>query len=114
MKTIILLLTFLVTIPMVVSAQKNSHSPRKSATCFPSKKIKSDDAQKAKTHDILPEKDSLKQLIELRQQIDDIDDQILRKIARRMQVSQEIGEYKRKNSMRVLQLNRWDEVLKEQ
>jgi chorismate mutase len=50
-------------------------------------------------------------LAELRKQIDKLDDQIIQKMAERMQVVQKIGEYKRDNNVTILQVNRWDEIM---
>lgn len=108
MKKIILLLAFLTIIPIVIRAKKTITLPEKVQRVSIQKK----DPKKAKLHDILSKKNSLTKLTKLRRQIDDIDYQILHKIAKRMQFSQEIGKYKRNNGMRVLQSNRWNEVLK--
>ncbi|WP_026899224.1 chorismate mutase [Daejeonella oryzae] len=50
-------------------------------------------------------------LAELRKNIDKIDDQIIQKMAERMQIVQQIGEYKRDNGVTILQVNRWDEIM---
>lgn len=50
-------------------------------------------------------------LTALRQEIDKIDDQIMHKMAERMQIVHQIGEYKRDNSVTIFQLNRWDEII---
>ncbi len=47
----------------------------------------------------------------LRENIDKIDDQIIQKMAERMQIVQKIGEYKRDNGVTILQVNRWDEIM---
>ncbi len=47
----------------------------------------------------------------LREQIDAIDDQILSDIAMRMRISREIGEYKKRNNIAIIQASRWDAVL---
>ena len=49
---------------------------------------------------------------ELRWQIDQIDESILEYLARRMHVSAEMGEYKRKNNMPALQTIRYSEIIK--
>ena len=49
---------------------------------------------------------------ELRWQVDQIDESILDLLARRMQVSAEMGEYKRKNNMPALQTIRYSEIIK--
>lgn len=48
---------------------------------------------------------------EMRLQIDDIDNQILELLSKRLHVCREIGEYKKRNNMPVLQPSRYDEVL---
>ena len=52
-------------------------------------------------------------LKELRNQIDDIDNQLLELLAKRMRVSREIGRYKKEHNMPVLQTARYDEILKD-
>lgn len=50
-------------------------------------------------------------LAELRQQIDKLDDAILKQIGDRMKIAEKIGEYKRDNNVTILQVSRWDEIL---
>src|SRR5690606_11795350 len=50
-------------------------------------------------------------LAELRQQIDKLDDQILKTIGDRMKIADQIGEYKRDNNVTILQVSRWDEIV---
>ena len=50
-------------------------------------------------------------LAEFRAQIDKLDDQIIQKMAERMQIVQKIGEYKRDNGVTILQVSRWDEIM---
>lgn len=50
-------------------------------------------------------------LAELRQQIDKLDDQIIQKMAERMQIVEKIGEFKRDNGVTILQVSRWDEIM---
>ena len=50
-------------------------------------------------------------LSELRNNIDKIDDLIIQKMAERMQIAEKIGQYKRDNSLTILQVNRWEEIL---
>lgn len=50
-------------------------------------------------------------LASLRQQIDQLDDQLLELLAKRMRVSTEIGLFKKANNMSVLQSGRYDEIL---
>ena len=47
-----------------------------------------------------------------RQEIDSIDEMIIQKLARRMELSRNIGRYKKDNSLMVLQMDRWEEILK--
>jgi chorismate mutase len=53
-----------------------------------------------------------KQLVMLRKQIDKADEKLLKLLAERKNIIEKIGEFKRDNNLTVLQLNRWDEVLK--
>ena len=47
----------------------------------------------------------------LRSEIDDIDAELLQLLARRMEVSMQIGEYKKRNNVTVVQMERWKQVL---
>jgi len=51
-------------------------------------------------------------LEELRHRIDKIDEDILNMMAERMSVAREIGQYKRENNMTILQVERWNEILR--
>lgn len=46
-----------------------------------------------------------------RSQIDDIDAELLQLLARRMEVSAQIGEYKKRNNVTVVQMERWKKIL---
>jgi chorismate mutase len=59
----------------------------------------------------IKDKDFSDKLADLRENIDKLDDQILQKLAERMQVVQKIGEYKRDNGVTILQVNRWDQIM---
>ncbi len=48
---------------------------------------------------------------QLRAKIDVIDDSILYTLGSRMRISHQIGEYKKKNNIAILQTSRWDSVL---
>ena len=48
----------------------------------------------------------------LRGEIDDIDAELLQLLARRMNVSTQIGEYKKENGLTVVQMERWKKILK--
>lgn len=47
----------------------------------------------------------------LRSEIDDIDAELLQLLARRMNVSAQIGEYKKQNNVTVVQMDRWKKIL---
>ena len=51
------------------------------------------------------------QLEMLRSKIDRIDDSIVELLAQRMNISEEIGVYKKNNQVTILQLQRWQEIL---
>jgi len=48
----------------------------------------------------------------LREQIDQIDDEIMSRMAARMKISEKIGQYKQENNVTILQVNRWEEIIK--
>lgn len=50
-------------------------------------------------------------LTSLRHQIDNLDDQLLELLAKRMRISKEIAQFKKANNMPVLQTGRYDEIL---
>lgn len=50
-------------------------------------------------------------LEQLREQVNQIDDELLNLLARRMKVSEQIGEYKKVNKLTILQKSRWYEIL---
>ncbi|MDR1631693.1 MAG: bifunctional 3-deoxy-7-phosphoheptulonate synthase/chorismate mutase type II [Dysgonamonadaceae bacterium] len=56
-------------------------------------------------------KQTTENLVQLRQQIDEIDNDLLGILAKRMRVSKEIGQYKKEHNMPVLQTVRYDEIL---
>ncbi len=47
----------------------------------------------------------------MRREIDEIDDDLLNLLSRRMAVSEEIGQYKKENNLAILQSDRWNEIL---
>ena len=47
----------------------------------------------------------------LRGEIDDIDSELIQLLARRMDVSQQIGRYKKQNNVTVVQMERWKKIL---
>lgn len=50
-------------------------------------------------------------LTELRKQIDELDDQLVELLSKRMRVSREIGTFKKEHNMQVLQASRYSEIL---
>ncbi|MEJ7768909.1 MAG: chorismate mutase [Chitinophagaceae bacterium] len=50
-------------------------------------------------------------LEKLRQQINHLDDELLQILGQRMRIADKIGEYKKENSITILQTNRWNEIL---
>ena len=50
-------------------------------------------------------------LANLRGEIDDIDGELLQLLARRMEVSAQIGEYKKNHNVTVVQMDRWKKIL---
>jgi chorismate mutase len=48
---------------------------------------------------------------DLRQQIDEIDDELIKIMGKRMLVAEQIGEYKKRNNIAILQTTRWNEIL---
>lgn len=56
-------------------------------------------------------KQSTEDLSQLRRQIDELDDQLLELIAKRMRVSKEIGTFKKEHDMTIVQTDRYDEIL---
>lgn len=55
--------------------------------------------------------DNSNPLGELRSEIDRIDDELLSLLAGRMQVSRDIGEFKKANNLTILQAARWEDIL---
>ena len=47
----------------------------------------------------------------LRKEIDEIDDELLNLIAKRMDVSEKIGDFKKQHKVAVLQMGRWKQIL---
>jgi chorismate mutase len=60
---------------------------------------------------IRAEKNSTENLTLLRQQIDQIDNELLETLSKRMRVSREIGLYKKEHRMPVVQANRYNDIM---
>jgi chorismate mutase len=58
------------------------------------------------------DKGFLNQLEELRNQIDSIDYQLIELVAARMNIAEKMGDYKFKNNVTVLQMERWLEIIR--
>ncbi len=50
-------------------------------------------------------------LAALRSEIDDVDDELLQLLARRMNVASQIGEYKKEKGLAIVQMDRWKQIL---
>jgi len=50
-------------------------------------------------------------LDKLREQINQIDDELMQLLGQRMKIAEQIGEYKRNNNVTILQTNRWNQIL---
>lgn len=48
----------------------------------------------------------------LRREIDQLDEEIVQKLAARMKIAEKIGRYKRENSVTILQVDRWEEIVR--
>ena len=57
------------------------------------------------------EKEFITALAKLREQINQVDDELMALIGQRMKIADRIGEYKRENNITILQTNRWNEIL---
>lgn len=62
---------------------------------------------------IRDEKSTTENLSLLRRQIDELDNNLLELLSKRMRVSREIGQYKKEHNMPILQEQRYDEILKD-
>ena len=48
----------------------------------------------------------------LREMIDEVDEVLLNKLAERMAIVEQIGDYKRENDVTILQIERWEEIMR--
>lgn len=55
----------------------------------------------------------LEHIDDLRQQIDEVDDALLNLYSKRMKLAENIGKYKKKNNISILQSSRWNEILEQ-
>ncbi len=60
----------------------------------------------------IPKKgEQMRELAMFRSEVDMIDEELMKLLARRMNLSKDIGAYKRENGIKILQLNRWEQML---
>ncbi len=57
------------------------------------------------------EQEFINALTTLREQINQVDDELLMLLGQRMKLSDQIGQYKKDNNITILQTNRWNEIL---
>ena len=50
-------------------------------------------------------------LEKLRQQINQLDDELMQMLSQRMRIAEKIGKYKKENNITILQTNRWNEII---
>jgi chorismate mutase len=62
-------------------------------------------------HENTTEQEFITALTTLREQINQVDDELLMLLGQRMKLSDKIGEYKKNNNITILQTNRWNEIL---
>lgn len=62
-------------------------------------------------HESTTEQEFITALTTLREQINQVDDELMTLLGQRMKLSDKIGEYKRDNDITILQTNRWNEIL---
>lgn len=57
------------------------------------------------------EQEFINALTTLREQINQVDDELMTLLGQRMKLSDKIGEYKKENNITILQTNRWNDIL---
>ncbi len=62
-------------------------------------------------HETTTEQEFLSALEKLREQINQIDDELIQLLGQRMKIADQIGEYKKANNITILQTNRWNSIL---
>ncbi len=62
-------------------------------------------------HESTTEQEFITALTTLREQINQVDDELLTLLGQRMKLSDKIGEYKKNNNITILQTNRWNDIL---
>jgi chorismate mutase len=61
--------------------------------------------------EIVDKQEFMSALVSLREQINQLDDELMQLLSQRMKVADKIGEYKKQNNVTILQTNRWNEIL---
>ncbi len=84
------------------SDAKQQITPERLAEMLDSIKWRKEDVASAEYHAALEK---------LRQQIDQLDDELLQVVGQRMKLSEKIGQYKKDNNITILQTNRWNDIL---
>ena len=84
------------------SDAKQQITPERLAEMLDSMKWRKEDVASAEYHAALEK---------LRQQINQLDDELLQIVGQRMKISEKIGQYKKDNNITILQTNRWNEIL---
>jgi chorismate mutase len=84
------------------SDAKQQVTPEKLAEMLASISWRKEDVDSAAYHAALEK---------LRQQINHLDDEMMQILGQRMKVAEQIGTYKKNNSITILQTNRWNEIL---
>jgi chorismate mutase len=59
----------------------------------------------------IPSEEFHASLEKLRQQINQLDDELMQLLSQRMKVAEKIGQYKKENNITILQTKRWNEIL---
>ncbi|HWB27843.1 MAG TPA: chorismate mutase [Chitinophagaceae bacterium] len=84
------------------SDAKQQVTPERLAEMLDSIKWRKEDVASAEYHAALEK---------LRQQIDQLDDELMQILGQRMKISEKIGQYKKDNNITILQTNRWNDIL---
>ena len=62
-------------------------------------------------HETTNQREFLTALASFREQINQLDAEVMQLLGRRMAVAEKIGQYKKENDITILQTSRWNEVL---
>ncbi|MEO8173098.1 MAG: chorismate mutase, partial [Sediminibacterium sp.] len=84
------------------SDAKQQITPEKLGEMISSIRWRNEDSTSAEYHAALEK---------LRQQINNLDDELMQILSQRMKVAESIGNYKKENNITILQTNRWNSIL---